>query len=79
MFLYLSLGIQLFFKVYFRIIVFPLFMVIILYFDNLFVVIFLHMCIIFTYLNNVYIGKLTFNQLLYQAVVNNQLPTPAIS
>ena len=79
MFLYLSLGIQLFFKVYFRIIVFPLFMVIILYFDNLFVVIFLHMCIIFIYLNNVYIGKLTFNQLLYQAVVNNQLPTLAIS
>ena len=46
---------------------------IISYSRNLFVVLFLYMCIIFISLYNVYIGKLTFNQLLYQAVINNQL------
>ena len=51
-------------NVYFRIIFFPLFMVIIFiisYSGNLFVVIFLYMCIVFISFYNVYIGKLTFN------------------
>ena len=68
MFLYLHLGIQLFFKgIFYNNIFFPLFMVIIFiisYYDNLFMIIFIYMCIIFISLYNVYIGKLTFNQLL---------------
>ena len=40
---------------------------------NLFMVIFLYMCIIFISLYNVYVNKLTFNQLLYQIVINNHL------
>ena len=51
---------------------------IISYSGNLFMVIFVYMCIIFIFLYNVDIGKLTLNQLLYQAVINNQLHAESI-
>ena len=43
------------------------------YFGNLFMIVFLYICFIYISLYIVDISKLTFNQLLYQTVFNNQL------